>query len=216
MHYSLNEIYHFSNVRGKGDQYMDWFAIGNKAIANQGGIRSRTFWNKHKLKIPYNIPSLIVLVSNNHEKDQSVNPWDPAELNETTGQLIYKGDSRKYKKNTEDRDPRSKLEHQGNKQFRKIEQILITENKIWLPPLLYFSSVSMGEYAFKGLYYPNKITSYFDESPYVEKENYKLHCQRLDDKTIPLEWLRDRCLVNTEPFDFDKSEGPSSWNQRDI
>ena len=58
MNYSVNKTYRFSNVRGRGDQYMDWFSIGNKTIANQGGIRVRSFWKKillnlHIISHPY-------------------------------------------------------------------------------------------------------------------------------------------------------------------
>ncbi len=213
MNYSVNKTYHFSNIRGKDDQYMDWFTIGKNAIANQGGIRVRSFWYKNKIKAPYNIPSLIILISNNHEKNKSINPWEPADFDQVSGLLEYKGDSRKYKKNSMEEDPRAKLEHMGNKQFRKIEQLLKEEGKYWLPPLLYFSSVSQGVYSFKGLFFAKQVETYFDHSPEVEKENYKLHCRRMDIEKIPLSWLRDRCLAK-DINNFDNEQAPEKWKMR--
>ena len=213
MNYSVNKTYRFSNVRGRGDQYMDWFSIGNKTIANQGGIRVRSFWKKNIVKPPYNIPSLFILISNNHEKNKSNIPWEPAEFDKDKGLLIYKGDSRKYKKNSSTEDPRTKLEHMGNKQFKKIEDLLSEKNYYWLPPILYFSSVSMSFYAFKGLFIPKKISTYYDSNTQVEKDNYKLHCMRIPSTNIPLNWLKDRC--QTKDIDtFDKNFAPQSWNKR--
>ena len=213
MNYNVNKTYHFSNRRGTGDQYMDWFTIGKLTIANQGGIRARSFWNQRKLKAPYNVSSLILLISNNHEKNKSVNPWEPAEFDQVGGKLIYKGDSRKYKKNSNVKDSRAKLEHMGNKQLRKIEMLLEDGNKLWLPPLLYFSSVSVGRYSFKGLFIAEKIETYFDESPEVEKENYKIHCQRMKEESVPINWLRDRCRAADIEM-FDNEFAPLSWQKR--
>jgi hypothetical protein len=210
MIYSLDKVYHFSNKRGQNDQYMDWFSNGNKTIANQSGIRVRSFLNAKKLRIPYNIPSLIVLVSNNHEKSKSIVPWEPAEENENQGTLIYKGDSRKYQKHSTSIDARSKLEHTGNKHFRKVELLIKDNFYEWLPPILYFSSVSMGRYRFKGLFIPKKISSYYDDSPHVEKDNYKMHCHRLDENNVPLVWLRDRCQ-SKDIREFDRDNAPQSW-----
>ena len=211
MNYQINENYHFSYKRGQNDQYMDWFYDGEKTIANQSGIRIRSFKEPKLIKAPYNIPSVIVVVSNNHEQDSYVVPWEPAEFNESTGRLIYKGDSRKYKKDTNEIDNRSKYEHVGNKHFHKIEKIIEDQNYQWLPPVIYFSSIGMGKYTFMGLFVPKKLTTYFDDSPHVEKENYKLHCDRVQKTTIPLAWLRDRRLTD-DVKNFDKSHGFENWN----
>ena len=138
-------------------------------------------------------------------------PWEPAEFNESTGRLIYKGDSRKYKKDSDELDKRSKLQHMGNKHFHKIEQVIEVQNNQWLPPVLYFSSIESGRYAFKGLFIPRKLTSYYDDSPHVEKENYKLHCDRVEKNSIPLAWLRDRRLTENVK-NFDTSHGFENWN----
>ena len=211
MNYQIDEIYHFSNKRGQNDQYMDWFYDGEKTIACQGGIRVRSYKKPKIIQAPYGISSAIVVVSNNHEKDKYVVPWEPAEFNEETGQLIYKGDSRKYKKDSDELDKRSKLQHMGNKHFHKIEQVIEDQNNQWLPPVLYFSSIESGRYAFKGLFIPRKLTSYYDDSPHVEKENYKLHCDRVEKTSIPLAWLRDRRLTENVK-NFDTSHGFENWN----
>ena len=44
--------------------------------------------------------SLDEFIENNHEKNKSNVPWEPAEFDRDKGFLIYKGDSRKYKKNS--------------------------------------------------------------------------------------------------------------------
>ena len=69
----------------------------------------------------------------------------------------------------------------------------------------------MGKYTFLGLFVPKKLTTYFDDSPHVEKENYKLHCDRVEKTSIPLAGLRDRRLTD-DVKNFDKSHGFDNWN----
>ena len=48
-----------------------------------GGIRVRSYKKPKIIQAPHGISSVIVVVSNNHEKDKYVVPWEPAEFNES-------------------------------------------------------------------------------------------------------------------------------------
>jgi len=187
-----------STKSGSGDEFLYWLSQPNvggdvpNTIGATSGIRPKKFINKD-LKLPKHfeaIPSLLVITTTLISQ-QYHNPWEDM-VDYGTGQIIYWGDAKYDEKN------RSKKykDFKGNKVLLLINDLLLTQDRTFVPPILHFSRNKKGYVQFSGLCVLDRIETAWFEDKGRPITNLRCILSILDLEECPIAWLHARSLAN--------------------
>lgn len=196
---------------GSGDEFLKWFSQpGAEAgvlntIGSTGGIRPKKFINK-ALQLPEGfegIPSALILTTTNISQ-QFHNPWEDL-VDYGTGQIIYWGDA-KYDEKTRSKKHR---EFKGNKALLLINELLLAQERTFVPPILHFSRNKRGYVQFSGLCVLERIETSWFEDKGRPITNLRCVLSILDIEECPISWLHSRALAG-KPSEID-NQCPKVW-----
>jgi hypothetical protein len=200
-----------STKAGSGDEFLKWLSQpdsevgGPNTIGSTGGIRPKRFINK-TLKVPEGsagLPSSLILTTTNISQ-QFHNPWEDL-VDYGTGQIIYWGDA-KYDENNRSKKHQ---EFKGNKVLLLINELLLKQERTFVPPILHFSRNKKGYVQFSGLCVLERIETSWFEDKGRPITNLRCILSILDIEECPISWLHERAVAS-KPEDIDK-KCPDVW-----
>ena len=200
-----------STKAGSGDEFLKWLSQADSAvggpntIGSTGGIRPKKFINKG-LQIPEGfegLPSSLILTTTNISQ-QFHNPWEDL-VDYGTGQIVYWGDA-KYDEN---KRFKKHQEFKGNKVLLLINELLLKQERTFVPPILHFSRNKRGYVQFSGLCVLERIETSWFEDKGRPITNLRCILSILDLEECPVAWLHSRAVAG-EPEAIDKN-CPRVW-----
>lgn len=180
------------------DQFLRILNIPGSGMRNTPGIRPFKFLN---LKLP--VHAYIVLVTHERSASPAANPWeDSVDLH--AGRIIYWGDAK--------HDPRRGLDDfLGNRALRAAFDLVLTDDRVLIPPILHFSKPRPGLVRFNGLCVFDRLELTWFEDHGHPVRNYRAHLTVLDVDEVEIDWLHRRVrAASDQSLQWD---GPAAWRR---
>jgi hypothetical protein len=200
-----------STKQDSGDEFLKWLSQpgagfgGPNTIGATGGIRPKKFIN-NGLKLPKGfegVPSVLIITTT-HISQQYHNPWEDF-VDYNTGQIIYWGDAKYDEKNRH----KKYKDFKGNKVLLLINELMLTQDRTFIPPILHFSRNKKGYVQFSGLCVLDRIETAWFEDKGRPITNLRCILSILDLEECPISWLHSRALAS-KSSEIDR-ECPGVW-----
>ena len=178
------------------DQFLRFLNLPKSGMRNMPGIRPFKFLH---LKVPTH--AYIVLVTHERSANRASNPWeDSVDLH--AGRIIYWGDAKD--------DPRRHLDDfLGNRAMRAAFDLVLSDQRALVPPILHFSKPRRGVVKFNGLCVFDRLELTWFEDQGKPVRNYRAHLTVLDAEEVEVDWLHRRVRSASRESLLD--DGPLAW-----
>ncbi len=182
--------------RNPDDQFLRFLNLPGSGMRNVPGIRPFKFLH---LKLP--VHAYIVLVTHERSANRASNPWeDSVDLH--AGRIVYWGDAK--------HDPSRHLDDfLGNRALRAAYDLVLSDDRALIPPILHFSKPRAGLVKFNGLCVFDRLDLTWFEDRGFPVRNYRAHLTVLDVDEVEVDWLHRRVRAASQKSL--QEDGPTAW-----